>query len=84
MHCQAKQTPKKKACNFVGGVLSPLLANVYLHEVLDTWLEMVVKAHCRGQVVLWRYADDFVRHEARIMHGASAPTADQRAVSLSP
>src|SRR4029453_15104621 len=43
-----------------GSVLSPLLANVYLHEVLDTWWETVVQAHCRGQVVLYRYADDVV------------------------
>ena len=43
-----------------GSVISPLLANVYLHEVLDTWFETVVKAHCRGRVVLYRYADDFV------------------------
>lgn len=41
-----------------GSVISPLLANVYLHEVLDTWFETVVKAHCRGHVVLYRYADD--------------------------
>jgi RNA-directed DNA polymerase len=41
-----------------GSVLSPLLANVYLHEVLDTWVATVVKAHCRGYVVLYRYADD--------------------------
>jgi len=33
---------------------------VYLHEVLDTWFETVVQAHCRGKVVLYRYADDFV------------------------
>ena len=46
--------------NFVGSVLSPLLANVYLHEVLDTWFETVVQAHCRGKVVLYRYADDVV------------------------
>jgi hypothetical protein len=39
-------------------VLSPLLANVYVHEVLDTWFETVVQAHCRGEVVLYRYADD--------------------------
>src|SRR2546428_14034096 len=52
--------PKKKVCNFVGGVTSPLLANVYLHEVLDTWFETVVQAHCRGKVVLYRYADDVV------------------------
>jgi retron-type reverse transcriptase len=37
-----------------GSVSSPLLANVYLHEVLDTWWETVVQAHCRGKVVLYR------------------------------
>jgi group II intron reverse transcriptase/maturase len=41
-----------------GSVISPLLANVYVHEVLDTWCETVVNAHCRGQVVLYRSADD--------------------------
>jgi group II intron reverse transcriptase/maturase len=41
-----------------GSGLSPRLANVYLHEVLDTWCETVVQAHCRGPVVLSRYADD--------------------------
>jgi RNA-directed DNA polymerase len=41
-----------------GAVLSPVLANVYLHAGLDTWCETVVKAHCRGHVVLYRYADD--------------------------
>ena len=43
-----------------GSVISPLLANVYLHEVLDTWFAEVVRAHCRGKVVMYRYADDFV------------------------
>lgn len=43
-----------------GSVISPLLANVYLHEVLDTWFAEVVTAHCRGKVVIYRYADDFV------------------------
>ncbi len=43
-----------------GSVISPLLANVYLHEVLDTWFAEVVVAHCRGKVVMYRYADDFV------------------------
>ena len=42
-----------------GSVLSPILANVYLHEVLDTWFAEVVRAHCRGKVVMYRYADDF-------------------------
>lgn len=43
-----------------GSVISPLLANVYLHEVLDTWFAEVVTAHCHGKVVMYRYADDFV------------------------
>jgi group II intron reverse transcriptase/maturase len=43
-----------------GSVLSPLLANIYLHEVLDTWFEKEVKPRMRGQAHLIRYADDFV------------------------
>jgi group II intron reverse transcriptase/maturase len=43
-----------------GGVLSPLLANVYLHEVLDVWFEEVVQPRMRGPTFLIRYADDFV------------------------
>lgn len=43
-----------------GGVISPLLANVYLNEVLDQWFERVVKTRLRGKAHLVRYADDFV------------------------
>ena len=43
-----------------GGVISPLLANVYLHEVLDVWFEREVKPRLRGRATLVRYADDFV------------------------
>jgi RNA-directed DNA polymerase len=43
-----------------GGVISPLLANVYLHAVLDTWFEREVRPRLRGQACLLRYADDFV------------------------
>jgi RNA-directed DNA polymerase len=43
-----------------GGVISPLLANIYLHEVLDVWFERVVKPRLRGRAFLCRYADDFV------------------------
>jgi group II intron reverse transcriptase/maturase len=43
-----------------GGVISPLLANVYLHEVLDKWFEDEVVPHLRGRAFLVRYADDFV------------------------
>jgi RNA-directed DNA polymerase len=43
-----------------GGVVSPILANVYLHYALDLWFEKVVKKWCRGEAYLIRYCDDFV------------------------
>ena len=43
-----------------GGVISPLLANVYLHEVLDMWYEQEVRPRLRGRSRLVRFADDFV------------------------
>lgn len=43
-----------------GGVISPLLANVYLHYVLDEWFEQEVKPRLKGEAFLIRYADDFV------------------------
>lgn len=43
-----------------GGVISPLLANIYLHEVLDSWFEAVVKPRLRGRAFIVRYADDVV------------------------
>jgi RNA-directed DNA polymerase len=43
-----------------GGVISPLLANIYLHEVLDEWFERDVRPRLSGRAVLLRYADDFV------------------------
>lgn len=43
-----------------GGVISPLLANIYLHHVLDTWFESVVRPRMKGKCLLVRYADDFV------------------------
>jgi len=43
-----------------GGVISPLLANVYLHAVLDEWFERDVKARLRSRARLIRFADDFV------------------------
>jgi hypothetical protein len=44
----------------VGGAISPLLANVYLHYVLDDWFEREVKPRLKGRAFLIRYADDFV------------------------
>lgn len=50
-----------------GSCLSPLLANVYLHYVLDEWFERDVKAAIKGEAYLVRYADDFIccfQHES--------------------
>jgi len=43
-----------------GGIVSPILANIYLHYVLDLWFEKKVKPHCDGDTYLCRYADDFI------------------------
>jgi len=43
-----------------GGVISPLLANVYLHEVVDVWFEKTVKPRMQGAAFLIRYADDML------------------------
>jgi len=43
-----------------GSILSPMLANIFLHYVLDTWFEQIVKSHVNGFCELIRYADDFV------------------------
>src|SRR6267378_2434247 len=70
MHIRGRPAPKKKVCNFVGGVVSPLLANIYLHE-LDTYMESkhlnLTKSERykrrkqgKGNVLYVRYADDFV------------------------
>jgi RNA-directed DNA polymerase len=43
-----------------GGVISPLLANIYLHYVLDSWFAEEVQPRLQGRAFLIRYADDFV------------------------
>ena len=43
-----------------GAVISPLLANVFLHYVLDLWMEAWRQRHATGEVIIVRYADDFV------------------------
>jgi RNA-directed DNA polymerase len=43
-----------------GGIISPMLANIYMHYVLNLWFEKVVKKHCKGKAYLSVYADDFV------------------------
>ena len=60
-----------------GGVISPLLANIYLHYALDLWVQDWRKKHARGEIYVVRYADDFVlcfqyEREARTMRSALA------------
>jgi group II intron reverse transcriptase/maturase len=43
-----------------GAVISPRLANVFLHDVWDPWIERWRKRHATGEVIIVRYADDFV------------------------
>ena len=63
-----------------GGVISPLLMNVAFHGLEEDLLTAYPKRHKPAVI---RFADDMVRHEARYVHGARAPTANRRAVSLS-
>jgi len=53
IHYPSKGTPQ-------GGVISPLLSNIYLHEVLDVWFEQEVRPRLRGMAALIRFADDYV------------------------
>ncbi len=43
-----------------GGIISPILANIYLHYVLDLWFARRVQPGCRGEAYMMRYADDWV------------------------
>lgn len=43
-----------------GGLISPILANIYLHYVLDQWFESYIKKQTKGECYLIRYADDFI------------------------
>ncbi len=43
-----------------GSIVSPILANIYLHHVIDEWFEQIKRSHIRGQAELVRFADDMV------------------------
>lgn len=43
-----------------GGVISPMLSNIYLHEVMDTWFEQTIRPRLQGRAFLVRFADDLV------------------------
>jgi RNA-directed DNA polymerase len=56
----AQRDIKTEVIYCAGGVLSPLLANVYLHYVLDLWADHWRKTQARGNVIITRFADDFI------------------------
>lgn len=43
-----------------GGVVSPILANIYLHYVIDLWFDKIVRKNCKGSAFMVRYADDII------------------------
>jgi group II intron reverse transcriptase/maturase len=72
-----------------GAVISPLLANLYLHHALDLWAERWRRREARGDMVIVRYADDFIigfQHEAdaRRFLGAMRERLGKFALSLHP
>lgn len=82
LHAVEEGTPQ-------GGVVSPLLANVYLHYVLDLWAASWRKKHARGEVYIVRFADDFVmcfqfEQDARAMHTALTARLAEFGLELHP
>jgi group II intron reverse transcriptase/maturase len=72
-----------------GGVISPLLANVFLDTVLDAWFEDVVRPRLRGRALLVRYADDAVmvfssEEDARRVWKVLAKRFEKYGLSLHP
>jgi len=82
LHAVTEGTPQ-------GGVISPLLANIYLHYVLDLWVQQWRKRNARGEVYIVRYADDFVmgfqyEQDARTVHAALAARLAEFGLELHP
>jgi len=72
-----------------GGVISPILSNVYLHVVLDTWFEDEVRPRLRGRAKLVRFADDFViaferEDDARRVHAVLPKRFEKYGLKLHP
>ncbi len=72
-----------------GGVVSPLLANIYLHEVVDRWFESDVRPRLRSRAFMIRYADDMVfvfalEADARMVKDMLAEQLGRHALSLHP
>ena len=72
-----------------GAVISPLLANIYLHYAFDLWADQWRKYHAKGQVIVVRYADDIVmgfqhEREAKRFMGDMRQRLEKFALSLHP
>jgi group II intron reverse transcriptase/maturase len=72
-----------------GAVISPLLANIYLHYALDLWAERFRRREATGDMIIVRYADDFIvgfehEHDARRFLDALRERLEEFALSLHP
>jgi RNA-directed DNA polymerase len=72
-----------------GAVISPLLANIYLHHVIDLWAHQWRQRHARGDVIIIRYADDMIfgfqhKAEAEQFLAALRQRLEQHGLSLHP
>ena len=82
LHAVEEGTPQ-------GGIISPLLSNIYLHYVLDLWAQRWRRRDARGEVYIVRYADDFVMgfedgRDARSMRAALAKRFGSFGLELHP
>jgi RNA-directed DNA polymerase len=82
LHAVTEGTPQ-------GGIISPLLANIYLHYVVDLWVQQQRKKAARGEVYIVRYADDLVmgfqyEEDARAMLAALAERLGKYGLELHP
>jgi len=81
--CQRK--PEKGSPQ--GGIISPVLANIYLHYALDLWFEKVIRRRLDGNAMLVRYADDFVvafqyQRDARLFRNLLAKRLSKFSLTL--
>ena len=72
-----------------GGVISPLLANIFLHDVLDVWFHRYARPLIEGRAQLVRYADDFViacehKADAERFHKGIYPRFEKFGLTLHP
>jgi RNA-directed DNA polymerase len=72
-----------------GSGVSPILMNVFLHHVLDLWIEQMVKPHCEGRVMLYRFADDALivcasARDARRIHATLPKRCAKYGLTLHP